>query len=78
MKLNADEIKKLAKMTLATKPESMSCEDWMHLVGEYVECAHRGDAPSDELLAVKQHAEDCPECMDELEALQDLLDEDES
>ena len=73
MKLDPDSIKKLAKMTLASCPGDMSCEEWVHLVGEYVEATHGGAPTPEKLRAVETHAQDCPECMDELDALRELL-----
>ena len=75
MKLDPEDIKKLARMTLQSRPADMTCEEWVHCVGEYVEATRDGAEPPEELRAVLVHAEDCPECMDELEALRALLAE---
>lgn len=74
MKLSPEDIRKLAKMTLRTRPADMTCEEWVHAVGEFVEATRGGAEPPEELRDVLTHAEDCPECMDELEALRALLD----
>ncbi len=75
MKLDPEQIKKLAQQTLDAKPAHVSCSDWIHRVGEFVEARLRGDELSTERLrSVWQHAKDCPPCMDELEALERLLD----
>ena len=73
MELDPETIRKLAKMTLETKPKEISCEDWLHRVGEYVEA---GGAKLDERLeVVERHASECPSCQEELEALKGLLEE---
>ena len=77
MKLTPEDIKRLAKLTLATRPEELSCEDWLHAVGEYVERDRDGVAPCERMQAVARHAELCPECADELEALKELARQDE-
>lgn len=78
MSLDPELIRKLAKTTLDTKPKEISCEDWVHRVGEYVE-AVAGDAEVDERLAiVERHAAECPSCADEMEILRDLVRGDEA
>ncbi len=75
MKLDPDTIRKLAKITLETKPEGLSCDEWVHLVGEYIE-AKKQPSPLDPRLAqVAEHAEGCAHCEEELRMLQELLDE---
>lgn len=75
MKLNPDELRKLAKITLDARPAHVSCEDWIHMLGEYVEAAQAGEdlATSERMRQVWQHAKDCPPCMDELRALEKLV-----
>ena len=75
MKLTPEDIRKLAKMTLQAKPATVSCDDWIHMVGEYVEGAKQGeDLQSERMRSVWQHAKDCPPCMDELKALEELVE----
>jgi len=75
MKLDPEEIKKLARMTLGSKPADVSCEDWIHMLGEYVEAAQSGgDLTTERMRIVWQHAQDCPPCMDELEALRPVVE----
>lgn len=72
MKLTPEDIRRLAKMTLATCPSGIDCEDWIHAVGEYVELHNSGQPLSDRMRAVAKHAELCPHCADELEVLKEL------
>ncbi len=75
MQLDPETIRRLARLTLESKPHELSCEDWIHRVGEYVEATRRG-APLDERLRlVEEHAAECPSCEQELRALRALLDE---
>lgn len=73
MALDPDKIRKLARMTLETRPEGICCGDWIHLVGEYVEARRRGDALDERLLVVEKHAKACPSCAAELEILRRLV-----
>ena len=79
MKLDPEQIKRLAKLTVDAKPPHVNCEDWLHMLGEYVEAAQRGEPlTSERFLVVREHARDCPPCMQELRALEELLDAEES
>ena len=72
MQLDPETIRKLAKLTLETKPKEISCDDWIHRVGEFVEAEGRPDL-DERLRVVDRHAADCPSCAEELEALRGLL-----
>lgn len=77
MKLNPDEIARLAKKTVEAKPAYVTCEDWIHMVGEYVEArGQEGAVLSERMLIVREHARDCPDCQAELKLLVDLVDRD--
>lgn len=76
MKLDPDQVRKLAKFTFGAKPAHVSCEDWSHMVAEFVEGARAGeDLSSERMRIVWQHAKDCPPCMEELEVLQRICGE---
>ena len=77
MPLDPEKIRKLARMTLETRPEGICCGDWIHLVGEYVEAKRSGRELDERLLVVERHAKTCRSCADELEVLRKLVaDED--
>jgi len=59
-----------------TQPDEISCDDWVHRVGEYVEAQRRGDPLDERLLVVDKHTEECTSCAEELDALRGMLDED--
>ena len=74
MNLDPETIRKLAKMTLETKPEHISCEDWIHRVGEYVEAQRSGTPMDERLRVVEHHTVECKSCAKELEVLRDIVD----
>ena len=73
MALDPEKIRKLARMTLETRPAGICCGDWIHLVAEYVEARRKGDALDERLLVVEKHAKACPSCAAELEVLRRLV-----
>ena len=75
MKLDPEIIRRLARLTLDTKPDELSCEDWIHRVGEYVEATRSGTKLDDRLRLVERHAAECPSCERELETLRKLLED---
>lgn len=77
MPLDPETIRKLARMTLESRPEGVSCSDWIHRVGEYVEATRRGAALDERLREVERHAALCPTCGEELAVLRALLEESE-
>jgi hypothetical protein len=78
MTLDPDKLRKLARLTLETRPPEIGCGDWIHRVGEYVEATRQGRALDERLLAVERHAKACPSCAVELEALRKLVAEEEA
>jgi len=75
MKLDPETIRKLAKLTLETKPDEITCDDWVHRVGEYVEATERGEELEERLRVVEAHTVQCTHCAEELEALREILGE---
>lgn len=73
MQLDPETIRKLAQLTLQTKPDELSCDDWVHMVGEYVEATTRGESLDERQQLVARHAGDCVSCKRELDVLRDLL-----
>jgi hypothetical protein len=75
MKLNPDDIRRLARFTLDSKPDELTCDEWLHRVGEYVEAGAAGGSLSERHEQVARHVDACPSCAQELEVLRDLLRE---
>jgi hypothetical protein len=78
MSLDPDKLRKLAWMTLETRPEGIGCGDWVHLVAEYVEAKQSGRALDERLLVVERHAKTCRSCAAELEVLRKLVAEEDA
>lgn len=73
MELDPETIRRLAKLTLSTRPEELSCDDWVHLVGEYVEATESNAELTPRQKLVELHAEGCVSCQAELQALREIL-----
>jgi hypothetical protein len=74
MKLDPQDIRRLARFTLESKPADLSCDDWLHMVGEFVEAERSGAGLNERHQLVARHVEACGACAQELEALRELLD----
>ena len=74
MKLDKQKLARLAEMTLNTRPDEISCDDWLELVSEYLEAVKTGKDIPDRLTEVRRHADTCPECAEELRALLEVTE----
>ena len=61
MKLDHEKYRKLAGFLLKTRPEEMSCDEWIDRVGEYAERVLAGRPIPASLDEVVRHIEHCPE-----------------
>jgi len=75
MQLDPETLRRLAKMTLETRPDGLSCEEWIHLVAEYIEATRRGTPLDERLRRVEEHTAGCPSCAEELDVVRRLLDD---
>lgn len=75
MKPTKEQLDALLRMTTDTRPEEITCDEWLHLVGRYAELAAAGEPIPPELQPVAEHLRLCPECTEELEALKTALAE---
>ena len=74
----APDLLQLARLVAATAPDELDCGAVLDRVAAYLE-AHRGErAPTDELAAVEQHLEVCPDCREEFQALVEAYEQLES
>jgi hypothetical protein len=78
MKPTEEQIKGLAHMALSTRPEEITCDEWLHLVSRYAELEIAGEPIPADLQPVVEHLRLCAACMEELEALKLTLEEDTS
>jgi len=76
MKLDHEKYRKLAGFLLKTRPEEMSCDEWIDRVGEYAERVLAGRPIPASLDEVVRHIEHCPECAEEFQAILAALRED--
>jgi hypothetical protein len=76
MKPTKEQIKGLAHMALNTRPEEITCDEWLHLVARYAELEIAGKPIPPELQPVVEHLRLCAACMEELEALKQALNKD--
>ena len=69
-----DPLEALAEVSLETRPDEISCEEWVQQIGRYVEIlAQDGEIPA-ALEVAAHHTNICPQCSEELQALREALD----
>lgn len=78
MKQPRDFFETLAKTIVATKPDELTCEDWLNHVGAYVELVAAGGTPDLGCPRVRDHIALCPECAEEFNLLVAALKEERS
>ena len=64
-----ENLRVLAEVLRITRPDELTCDEWLDRVGAYAEAVAAGAAkpPGSEL--IDHHLEICPECREEFEAL---------
>jgi hypothetical protein len=67
-RLSQEEIYDLARVVLATKPDELTCDEWLELAPWYAEIVAEGAPVPEALLEAAQHLDQCPECAEELRA----------
>jgi hypothetical protein len=75
MKPDPEKYRDLARFLLKTRPDEMTCEEWLHQVGEYADAVLAGRPIPPSLHEVQRHMEICPECAEEFCALLAALSE---
>ncbi|MDX1578631.1 MAG: hypothetical protein R3266_09100 [Gemmatimonadota bacterium] len=63
------ELRELLELVLATAPEEIDCDEFLHRVAAAFEGTGAGSDLPPELDAVSQHLDVCPECREEYDAL---------
>lgn len=74
MKLDKQKLETLARLTLSTRPDEITCDEWLDLVAEYAEAVKAHCQPPERLAVVERHTAMCPECLEELQALLEAID----
>jgi anti-sigma factor RsiW len=59
----------LAQVLLLTKPEELTCDQWLEEVPEYVELHATGQEIPKRFSLLEHHLAICPECAEELKAM---------
>jgi hypothetical protein len=72
-RLSDAHVRDLAEVLLNTRPDELTCDEWMDRVGGYAEAVASGaPAPAGSEL-VAHHISICPECREEFEAVVEAL-----
>ncbi len=69
MKLDPAKFRDLASFLLKTRPDEITCEDWIDHVGAYAEHVLAGNSIPSSLDEVVRHIDLCPECAEEFQAI---------
>lgn len=68
-RLSDEQARELAEVLLNTRPDELTCDEWLDRVGGYAEALAAGaPAPAGSEL-VAHHLSICPECREEFSAL---------
>jgi len=68
-----DKLHKLIHMLALTRGEEIDCTTCLKLLPMYVECELAGTAMQSESLLLRQHLAVCHDCLEEYEALRDIV-----
>jgi len=74
-RLNPEQIKRLVRDVLNTRPDEISCDECLELLDRFVELELAGEDASSALPLVQQHLEQCSSCREEFEALLTVITE---
>ena len=74
-RLNPEQIKRLVRDVLNTRPDEISCDECLELLDRFVELELAGEDASSALPLVQQHLEQCGSCREEFEALLTVITE---
>jgi hypothetical protein len=68
-RLNPEQVKKLVRDVLDTRPDEISCDECLDQLDRFVELKLAGQDASVALPLVQQHLDQCTSCREEFEAL---------
>ncbi|MDX6766564.1 MAG: hypothetical protein SFU85_07220 [Candidatus Methylacidiphilales bacterium] len=71
--LTTDQIKGFVRMIADTRELEFNCSECRHHIGEFAEKQLAGQPTGEALEKVRHHLTLCPECREELEALEKIL-----
>ena len=68
-RLTADQLHDLAGVLGQTRPDEITCDEWLDRIAGYTDCRLAGPPPPDGAALIEHHLAICPECKEEFEAL---------
>ena len=69
MRPDPEKFRDLARFLLQTRPDEMTCGEWLDQVGEYAEVMLAGRPVPPRLAEVERHMGMCPQCAEEFRAI---------
>ena len=73
-RLDSNAVAQLAEAALDSRPDDITCDEWVDRVGSLVEAMARGGDLPEALEVVARHSQLCPHCAEEFDALRRALD----
>ena len=68
-RLTDDHLRDLAGVLLRTRPDELTCDEWLDRVGGYAEAVAAGRPVPPGSGLIEHHLDICPECREEFDAL---------
>jgi hypothetical protein len=68
-KLESQELKRLVRMVMTTRPDEIGCDTCFQQLDEFVEMTLAGKDAAEAMPLVQDHLERCGDCREEFEAL---------
>lgn len=68
-RLTDDHVRDLAGVLLKTRPDELTCDEWLDRAGGYAEAVAAGRPVPAGSELVEHHLDICPECREEFDAL---------
>jgi hypothetical protein len=68
-RLTDDHLRDLAGVLLQTRPDELTCDEWLDRVGGYAEAVAAGGPVPAGTDLIEHHIGICPECREEFDAL---------
>ena len=73
MKLDPEHYRSLARAILQTRPDEITCDDWLEQVGGCAEAVAAGQPVPPAYRYILEHMERCPNCDEEFRAIVQAL-----
>lgn len=73
MRMRREDLLELLRLVDITRPAEIDCGEFLSRVSGYLERLRGGEQPGPEHAGVVQHLRTCPECLEEFEALYEVM-----